>query len=281
MTAMNTGQGWLLPEMAFPGKPGAYENECYTRGFRHIAGLDEAGRGTWAGPVVAAAVIFPKELLEPDSELQVDSKLETPNSNLEIKDSKLLTAKKRESLSSWIKDKAAAWGVGIVGSQEIDRINILNASLLAMSQALGQLDPVPDCILIDGSHKIPAELVGKIQKVKDVQKDSNDLKRLEPMLRQRTIEKGDRLCLSISAASILAKVERDRIMQEYDQLYPEYGFALHKGYGSPSHLAALERCGPSPIHRMSFKPVRDWLDRAAGDQPSIFPSRSAPLFGRE
>ncbi len=260
-------QSWLSPEIAFPSEPGAYEDACYARGFKRIAGLDEVGRGTLAGPVVAAAVVMDRGITHPD-----------------IKDSKLLAAKKREFLACWIKERAAAWGVGIVGSQEIDRINILQASLLAMAQALGHLDPTPDYILIDGSHKIPLEFLkaegGGLEdasfgtsedrelRMEDGQTISNPRSSLLPL--QMALKKGDRLCLSISAASIVAKVERDRIMEEYGQLYPEYGFAQHKGYGCPSHLAALDRHGPSPIHRMSFKPVREWLARAASDQPSVF-----------
>ncbi len=262
---MDSGQAWLLPDMEFPARPGAYENGCYARGFKCVAGLDEAGRGTWAGPVVAAAVILPRELLNAISDFS-NSKIESPTSMPDIKDSKLLTARKRDVLASWIRDRAVSWGVGVVDSQEIDRINILNASLLAMTQALNHLYPKPDCILIDGPHKIPPEILGKVQNLRDVQIDLSQLGRFP---RQRAIAKGDRLCLSISAASILAKVERDRIMKDYDRLYPQYGFARHKGYGSASHLTALERHGPTPIHRMSFKPVRDQVDRASGARTTV------------
>ena len=209
------------------------EEEGYGQGFTCIAGLDEVGRGPWAGPVVAAAVTLPRGLIHPD-----------------IKDSKLLTARKREALAPWIKENALAWGLGVVSSEEIDKINILQASLLAMAIAFKQLRPPPDCLLIDGSHKIPWEYL----------KDGNGRMKAENILpHQRAIKKGDQLSISIAAASIVAKVARDQMMVDLDRLYPEYGFARHKGYGSPSHLAALSRYGPSPIHRRSFRPVREWM----------------------
>lgn len=232
----------LLPLLPTPS---SLEEEGYARGFKCIAGLDEVGRGPWAGPVVAAAVILPRGLTHP-----------------EIKDSKLLTARKREALGPWIKERAVAWGLGMVGPEEIDRINILNASLLAMSVAFKQLRPLPDYLLIDGIHKIPWDFLRRVQKVQDVQSDLNDLndfKPFEQMPYQRAIKKGDRLSISIAAASIVAKVARDQMMMGYDRLYPEYGFGQHKGYGSPTHLAALIRFGPSPIHRRSFRPVRECL----------------------
>lgn len=257
---------------------GRFEEEGYARGFKYVAGLDEVGRGPWAGPVVAAAVILPREFLVSGfalgttrsfDGLRIDPeqgrRVKTRNSKLEIKDSKLLTARKREELAPWIKEKAIAWGLGIVGPEEIDRINILNASLLAMAMAFKQIQPLPDCLLIDGPHKIPLEYlrsVQKVQEVQDVQSDLNDLngfERFEQMPFQRAIKKGDRLSISIAAASIVAKVARDQMMVEYDRLYPEYGFGRHKGYGSPAHWAALNRYGPSPIHRRSFRPVREWM----------------------
>ena len=238
------------------------EEEGYARGFRCVAGLDEAGRGPWAGPVVAAAVALPRGLSDP-----------------EIRDSKLLAAGKRQELAARIKERAVAWGVGIVGPEEIDRINILQASLLAMAMAFEQLSPIPDCLLIDGPHQIPVEFLRRVQKVQgvpfgsepqgrrqDVQSvedglnDLNGLERFERPPVQRAIIKGDQLSISIAAASIVAKVARDEMMVEYDKLYPEYGFGRHKGYGSPAHMAALSRCGPCPIHRRSFRPVREWLN---------------------
>ena len=239
---------------------GALEEEGYGRGFKYVAGLDEVGRGPWAGPVVAAAVVLPRGVSHPG-----------------IKDSKLLSARKREALAPWIKENAVAWGLGIVSVEEIDKINILQASLLAMSLALREIRPLPDYLLIDGPHEIPVEYlrsVQKVQEVQDVQNDLNDLngfERFEQMPFQRAIKKGDRLSLSIAAASIVAKVARDQMMVEYDRLYPGYGFGQHKGYGCPVHLAALSRYGPSPIHRRSFRPVREWLARAYQAAPeSLF-----------
>ena len=210
----------------------AFEAEGYARGFKVIAGVDEAGRGPLAGPVVAAAVILPREFSHP-----------------EIKDSKLLSPKQREKLAPLIQEKAACWALGVVDVDEIDRINILQASLLAMVKALDQLAPIPDCLLIDGNQPIAPKLFLNTQFA------SNS----SPY--QKTIVKGDRLCLSIAAASIVAKVARDDMMVAFDKQFPEYGFAGHKGYGSAAHLEALRRHGPSPIHRMSYKPVRDALCR--------------------
>jgi ribonuclease HII len=224
--------------------PSSLEEEGYARGFRCVAGLDEAGRGPWAGPVVAAAVVLPRGLSDP-----------------EIKDSKLLTAGKREELAARIKERAVAWGVGIVGPEEIDRINILKASLLAMAQAFKRISPLPDYLLIDGPHEIPHSLlVDSLTRYSNDDYTDNDYtNNVFPV--QRAIIKGDQLSISIAAASIVAKVARDEMMVEYDKLYPEYGFGRHKGYGSPAHMAALSRCGPSPIHRRSFRPVRESLNR--------------------
>jgi ribonuclease HII len=162
-----------------------------------------------------------------------------------IKDSKLLTAKQRETLAPVIRAQAQSWGIGVVEVEEIDRINILKASLFAMAKAFAALRPRPDYLLIDGNQPIPAQWL----------KSSNQPS--GPTPQQKTIVKGDRLCLSIAAASILAKVARDEMMIELHEHYPQYGFAGHKGYGSAAHLEALRRFGPSPVHRRSFKPVRD------------------------
>ncbi len=206
----------------------AFEAECYTRGFTSVAGLDEVGRGPLAGPVVAAAVVLPRDF-----------------AHAEIKDSKLLSPKQRDRLAPLIQQQAESWGLGVVEVDEIDRINILQASLLAMVKALDALTAPPDCLLIDGNQPIPAKLF----------QDSRWSTMASPF--QQTIVKGDQLCLSIAAASIVAKVARDEMMVGFDRQFPEYGFAGHKGYGSAAHLAALRRHGPSPIHRMSYKPVRD------------------------
>lgn len=213
-----------------------FEADAALQGFKAVAGVDEVGRGPLAGPVVAAAVILPLGFTHP-----------------EIKDSKMLSAKQREKLAPIIQQSAACWSIGAIDVEGIDRLNILRASLTAMAQALHGLSTQADCALIDGNQRIPSEIFAEI--------GSNTV----PPLYQRTIVKGDRLCLSIAAASIIAKVARDRMMVAFDKQYPEYGFAGHKGYGSAAHLAALRRYGPTPIHRRSFKPVRDLLGSVDGD----------------
>jgi ribonuclease HII len=207
-----------------------YENEARARGFRWVAGVDEAGRGPLAGPVVAAAVLFEKDIF-----------------NAEVRDSKLLKAKKRSSLCDWIKEHAYSWAVGIADAKEIDRLNILAASLVAMSRAVKGLNQMPDFLMIDGPHLIPSSHF------------VDGTKQWTAVPSQRAIKKGDRLCFSIAAASIIAKVTRDRIMEELDALYPQYGFAGHKGYGSALHAEALRSYGPSPVHRRSFKPVSEMV----------------------
>lgn len=206
----------------------SYEEESYARGFKSIAGIDEVGRGPLAGPVVAAAVILPRGYAHP-----------------EIRDSKLLSAKQREGLVPVIKENATCWGVGIVEVEEIDRLNILQASLLAMVKALAALKSRADCVLIDGNQTIPLTLfrIGKFLAGRS--------------LYQKTIIKGDQSCLSIAAASIVAKVARDEMMMDLDKRYPGYGFAAHKGYSCVAHFDALKRLGACPVHRQSFKPVRD------------------------
>jgi ribonuclease HII len=223
---MGGKQFTLSEDLDRPVRQGAIERQSYSRGFKCVAGLDEVGRGPLAGPVVAAAVVLPLGFTHPD-----------------IKDSKMLTAEQRERLLPTIRESAVCWGVGVVEVEEIDLMNILKASLLAMVKALRTLRPVPDCLLIDGNQMIPAELFSV-----------NSAFKKPPF--QRTIIKGDQLCVSIAAASILAKVARDTMMVELDKTYPEYGFAHHKGYSCITHMEALRRFGPSPIHRRSFKPVR-------------------------
>jgi ribonuclease HII len=238
----------LLTGKVFGRRRGQLEEEGYSQGFQTIAGIDEVGMGPLAGPVVAAAVILPRH-----------------TSNRDIRDSKLLKAEKREELAFWIKENAVAWGVGVVDVEEIDHINILRASLLAMASAFKQLNPVPDYLLIDGSHPIPLEFLKREEATGNRQKALEEEKVVLPhgpllmpaLPYQRTLKKGDRVCVTIAAASIVAKVARDRIMMEYDRLYPEYGFGKHKGYCCSSHLTALSRYGPSPIHRFSFRPVRE------------------------
>jgi ribonuclease HII len=221
----------------------SFEEERYSSGFTSIAGMDEVGRGPLAGPVVAAAVVFPREYR-----------------NFDIKDSKLLTADQREKLAEVIKRDAALWGLGSVDVGDIDRLNIFEASLLAMVKAYAALRQRPDCLLIDGDQKIPSALFHAQGFA------------LEALPHQAAIVKGDRLCLSISAASILAKVVRDQLMTELDARYPQYGFAAHKGYACAAHLEALHRFGPSPAHRRSFGPVRLLLDGPSEPQLDfVFP----------
>jgi len=198
------------------------ENSLYSDEIRMIAGVDEAGRGPLAGPVCAAAVILPKNL-------------EIPGLN----DSKKLTEKKRDELYDIIIDKAEAYCIAMASEQEIDEINILQATFLAMRRALDGLAIRPDLALIDGNRETDFGLPVK------------------------TVVKGDSLSANIAAASILAKVTRDRLMEEYDKQYPEYGFAVHKGYGTKRHYAALDEHGQSPIHRKSFLKKYEAQKRAA------------------
>jgi ribonuclease HII len=187
-------------------------------GFSIIAGIDEAGRGPLAGPVVAAAVILPEGLMIPG-----------------VDDSKKLTEQKREKLFEVIMGRAISVGIGIVDPDVIDRINILQATRLAMLKAVEQLTPQPDYLLIDG------------------------ITRINSSIPQKTVKKGDSLSLSIAAASIIAKVTRDRLMVEMDHMYPGYGLAGHKGYGSALHMEAIRRLGPSPIHRLTFGGVKEHI----------------------
>lgn len=195
-----------------------FEDRATSQGYSSVAGIDEAGRGPLAGPVVAAAVILPRDL-------RIEG----------INDSKKLAPALRESLYERICAEAISFGIGISDSNAVDRLNILQATLRAMEQAVGNLSIAADYLLIDGIS-------------------STSL-----LLPQRTIKKGDSLSISIAAASIIAKVTRDRMMIGYDQLYPGYGFAGHKGYGSASHMEAIAALGPSPIHRMTFRGVREHL----------------------
>ena len=177
----------------------------------YICGIDEAGRGPLAGPVVAAAAVLPKDC-------QI----------FYLNDSKKLSEKKRDLLFDEIKEKAVAYGIGIVSPQVIDEINILQATYEAMRQAISQLNVIPE-ILLNDAVTIPGVDIMQLPIFKRYAKS-----------------------VSIAAASILAKVTRDRMMMEYDQIYPEYGFAKHKGYGTAAHIAALKEYGPCPIHRRTF-----------------------------
>jgi ribonuclease HII len=202
-----------------------HENELLHQGYRLIAGVDEAGRGPLAGPVVVAAVILPPDCRLPG-----------------LDDSKKLTPQQREVLYSLIKAEALAVEHVIIDNLRIDRLNIYQATMEGMYQALNALRPLPDAALIDAMPlrqlKIPC----------------------------RSIIHGDSLSASIAAASVIAKVERDWIMDNLDGVYPEYGFCRHKGYATPQHLEALNKFGPCPIHRRSFAPVKTWGALFSEDQ---------------
>ena len=193
-----------------------YERAFRDKGYRFIAGLDEAGRGCLAGPVAAAAVIL-GDWRHP-----------------EINDSKKLSPKKRETLYAEICSRALAWAVGVVEAETIDAINILQASRLAMRQAVHALSPEPDAVLVDALT-------------------------LDIAQPQEALVHGDAVSISIAAASIIAKVTRDRMMAEYEAKFPGYGFARHKGYGTELHLEALERLGPCALHRKTFTPLHKWV----------------------
>ena len=208
-----TSGGRSLPDLT-------YEMRSWEGGFRYVAGLDEAGRGSWAGPVVAAAVILPPD--QPDLARRLSG----------VRDSKTLTATRRERLFGIIEQHALAWGVGVVPPREIDARGIVSATREAMSLALAALSHPPDYLLID-HISLP-----------------------DQHLPQMSLPKGDARILSIAAASIVAKVSRDRMMVELDAVCPGYGFAQHKGYGTRQHQAALARLGPCHIHRLSFAPLQ-------------------------
>ena len=192
-----------------------HEQTAWAAGFVRVAGIDEVGRGPLAGPVMAACVVLPDGF-------SLDG----------IRDSKKLSERQRERAEVRIRAEALCIGLGLVDPETIDRINILQATHEAMRLAFHQIAPSPDCVLIDG---LPV--------------------RNFPCARQQALVQGDSRSVSIAAASIVAKVARDRLMCAYDDVYPEYGFAGHKGYGSARHLDALREHGPCPIHRRSFSPV--------------------------
>lgn len=201
----------------------AEEKTLEAQGYRLIAGVDEVGRGSLAGPVAAAAVILPRNMNGPWLDM--------------VRDSKQLTPAKRQRLSNHIRETAVAFGIGMVSHEVINSRGIIKATRLAMKMAIEQLSPSADSLLIDYMH-IP-----------------------EVSLPQRGIKGGDSLCFSIACASIIAKVARDQLMVELDRTYPGYGLAAHKGYGTREHLTCLRRLGASPIHRASFRPVREMICR--------------------
>ncbi|MGI6256314.1 MAG: ribonuclease HII [Acutalibacter sp.] len=189
----------------------AWERQAESAGHGPVCGIDEAGRGPLAGPVCAAAVILPLDCFIPG-----------------LNDSKKLTEKKREALFPVICEQAVAWGIGWASAQEIDEINILQATFLAMRRAVEELKLQPGWALVDGNRMPPLAIPGE------------------------TVVKGDAQCASIAAASILAKVSRDRLLREWDERYPQYGFGKHKGYGTKAHYEAIRQYGLLPIHRRSF-----------------------------
>jgi len=190
------------------------ERSLRRAGYEHVAGVDEAGRGPLAGPVVAAAVVLDGRSI--------------PG----LRDSKRLSARQREEVAEAIRRRAVSWAVGEASVEEIDRLNVLHAARLAMRRAVEALSVKPSFLLVDGRWGLAVPVP------------------------QRAVVRGDATVACIAAASVLAKVERDRIMKELDRAYPGYGFADHKGYACPAHLEALRRLGPSPVHRRSFLPVR-------------------------
>lgn len=195
----------------------AYEQKYHREGYRLIAGIDEVGRGPLAGPVVTAAVILPIDFYLPG-----------------IDDSKKLSEQKREQFFTEISEKSVSIGIGLIESNEIDTINIFEATKKAMLAAIQQLEPKPDFLLIDAV-------------------------KLDTSYPSESIIKGDGLSVSIAAASIIAKVTRDRILKDYDRIYPQYGFARNAGYGTKEHLQAIELHGITPIHRKSFSPVKEYI----------------------
>ena len=196
----------------------AYEKECYARGMELIAGVDEVGRGPLAGPVVAAAVILPKACKIPG-----------------LNDSKKIPKSKHKEIYEAVLQNAIAIGIGIKDNQVIDQVNIYEATKLAMMEAIGQLEPQPQHLLIDAM-------------------------KLDLPIPQTSIIKGDANSLSIAAASIVAKVTRDQMMEEFDKEYPGYDFAKNAGYGTAKHLAGLVQLGVTPIHRRSFEPVKSMCE---------------------
>jgi ribonuclease HII len=206
-----------------------YERDARQHGWQRIAGLDEAGRGSLFGPVLAAAVI-----LNPRRRI------------VGLDDSKKLTPERRGELAPRIREHALAWAVAEVEASRIDAWNIYQASRQAMMAAVAQLYPLPDYLLLDAIE-------------------------IDVPIEQKALIHGDARSVSIAAASILAKVERDHRMLEYDQLYPQYGLAQNKGYGTPEHLEALQRHGPTPLHRFSYAPVREARCWAVGAEQTPLP----------
>ena len=204
-----------------------FEQKLQKKGFSRIAGIDEAGRGPLAGPVVASAVVL--------------------NSNIPegLDDSKKLTATRRETLFEALRESDCDYGIGVVEQTDIDKMNILQATVLAMKKAIGALEYTPDYLLVDGNY-LP-----------------------ELIYPANSISQGDARCQSIAAASIIAKVTRDRMMEQLDPFFPGYGFAQHKGYGTQAHLDAIEKFGPTPVHRLTFGGVREHLPKLRRERKAL------------
>ncbi|OIO07930.1 ribonuclease HII [Candidatus Falkowbacteria bacterium CG_4_10_14_0_2_um_filter_41_15] len=202
------------------------ERELFQNGYHLIGGVDEAGRGPLAGPVVAACVVIDDNFVISGPELEL------------VRDSKKLSARQREKIFAVIKAKTAAVAIGVVDHKTIDKINILQATFLAMKKAIDQMAVTPDYILVDGGFQIP-----------------------QLKLAQEAVKEGDAKIFCIAAASIIAKVSRDYLMTELDKKYPAYNFAQHKGYGTKLHLAKILEHGPSPIHRRSFSPIKEMMEK--------------------
>ncbi|RMD80796.1 MAG: ribonuclease HII [Lentisphaerae bacterium] len=217
-----------------PADPYEYLNIVWTAGFQFVAGVDEAGRGPLAGPVVAAAVSIP-----PGYEFKFP-----------VDDSKSLSETKRENIyEAIVNDPDCSFAITELNHEAIDRLNIFHATMTAMTRVITSLKPLPQVALIDGNRAptIPGQSITLIP-----------------------IVKGDAKCAIISAASILAKVHRDRIMRQYHQQYPQYGFDRHKGYGTAEHLDAIRKYGPCPIHRRSFEPIRSLSDKPRSKEKDLF-----------
>lgn len=210
-----------------------HEKKLFNQGYRLIAGIDEAGRGPLAGPVVAACVVS-----RPSCKVNLSADKAGNEKLKEVRDSKKLTPKKRQELFDIICEEFDEVGIGICDHQTIDRINILEASFLAMKKAISALKTKPDFLILDGQFKIP-----------------------NCSYKQEAIIRGDELVFSIAAASIVAKVTRDRIMKEAHEKYPEYGFDRHKGYGTKLHREMIDKHGPCPIHRLSFRPIKKKINK--------------------
>jgi ribonuclease HII len=233
-----------MKKNVLPRFPNFDEEEALrSEGYEYIAGIDEVGRGALAGPVVASAVILPHGTKLPWFEL--------------VRDSKELNSKKRESLFDVINKEAIAVGTGVVPPHVIDSVNILKATRIAMVQAVEKLPVQPSFLLVDrlGLSQCP--------------------------IPQKGITRGDKLCLSIACASIIAKVTRDRMMEEFDATYPGYEFARHKGYGTGAHMSCLRKLGPSPIHRLYFAPVRELVASESFDTLASGHSRPLTSFAAD